>query len=664
MEHTGSPPPNCSPRGAGVSLFGVALLPVLALSLALGLAGCGSSSSGSSGPPVQGVAAPGLPEARDFIVDRTTGELFIFDAHRLDASGLTGPVALSGQVGGLALDPFRNQLWITYSDLNVVAVHDASTLVQQMVLTTGTNPTAVAIDATDGRVFVANTGADSVSVFGADPPYAQLVTPITVGATPRDLVVEDSMVVVANRDGASLSVFSAEPPFTNAVGSPFAVDPGPVDLEVDPSDNLVFVACQDGNSISVFDVAGLAVTTPITGLGTPVQITRNPRRDLIFVANRTSQLLHVYSSVAVPVENTDSPVNLGASLEGVASNAFLDRVLVSASGTERVRVLSAEAPFSALDGGAGASFGGAVGRHHALEPVAYQTLLSPQGGSVLDSAQHEGRLFLSHGTTGLEILTLNTPRESYADRRLGGVTVPGSAESAVFRDEWAFISNGGSGIQVADTTNPASAPVVRTVNGIGTTDEIWTFGQYLLVDTGGGGLRVLDAQIPLFTDAVSSVNPGGGSGFDFDLDARLAYSASGTNVAVLNVEDPLFPSSVETIPIPVAASDVVAFDDRTIAVAAGVAGLRMVRVNPLSGSQVAGVIGLGVTASRVQRSRDLALVLDSSSDLHVVAANDPDNPSFVGFLDLPGTARQARTFGRDLYLAMEATGLVIYRFYP
>jgi hypothetical protein len=95
-------------------------------------------------------------------------------------------------------------------------------------------------------------------------------------------------------------------------------------------------------------------------------------------------------------------------------------------------------------------------------------------------------------------------------------------------DDWAFISTGSTGIQVADVSSPTSPYVVRTVSGLATTDELWLFGSYLLVDTGGSGLRVLDIQSPPNAFLVESLNPGGsGTGFDVDLDARLAYSASG-----------------------------------------------------------------------------------------------------------------------------------------
>lgn len=637
--------------------------PLLLLCLLLGTS-CENSSSSRSSPPPVGAASPALPESRVLIFE-TGGALRIVDGFSRSSTGPvnTGPI----QPVAAVLDPLRNRLWLADPGADQVSIHDATTLAQIAVVSSAGSPNAIALDTSQALIFVANRAADTVRIFSADAPYAEVAdSPVMVGNTPSDIVVEDSTVVVSNRDDGTLTVFSTAAPFTAVAGSPFTVGAGPEDLEVDPNDNLVFVANRDGNSISVFDIGLATVATPITGVMQPTAIARHPRRDLLFVANEMSGNLRVYTSTATPTENADSPIALGTTLTGVTVNSFLDRVFVTESTNGTTRILEGEAPFSTLDSGSGIGVGSAPSGCLALEPMVVQSLVSPNGGSVLDSFVDGNRLFLAHGTTGVLAIDLTNPRAEFNDRLLGTLSVPGSVESVLIRDDWAFISNGGSGVQVADIEDVTDMDIVRTVNGIGTADEMWFFGAFLLVETGSGGLRILDVRIPQQSFAVSNVNPGGGgTGFDVDLEARFAYSASGgTDFRVIDFFDPLSPITVETVPVPVDADDVAVFDDRTVAIASGVGGLQIARVFPVTGSQVVGQLDLAVAASRVQSSGSLALVIDTANDLHVVQTRDSENPSFIGFIDLPGTPRTIRTSGRNLHVALEGAGLWIYRFYP
>ncbi|MGE3165092.1 MAG: hypothetical protein AB7O52_09320 [Planctomycetota bacterium] len=644
-------------------------LAALALALAWTIgstAGC--DRSGSSTPvTVVGALSPARPEARVFVVDRGDASLRILDAHDPSTGGVAGPLDLGGRgVGQLALDPSRNHLWVTHPDQDEVIVYDASSFQVVAIVTpgVGTRPTAVLVDSTGGQVFVANRDADSVSVFSADSPFAQSPgSPIPVGTEPTDLALVSDTVVVAHRVAGTLSVFDAATPFAIAAGSPFAIDAGPVDLEVDPQSALVFAACLDNDSVAIFDVANAVVLPSITGLAAPTQLARHAGRDLLFVANRNTADVRVFSSSSTPTEEADSPIALANAAEGVAVNAYLDQVLISVAVDDTLRVLSAEPPFAAADSGAGVAIGGQPGRLLALEPTIVQTLVAPTGGSVSDVVLDDGRLYVAHGAAGLIILE-TTPRAAFADRLLGQLALPSSADGVLVHDEFAFVGDAGSGVQVVDVADPASPSVIRSVGGIGSAGELWRSGSALFVDTGGGGLQVLDVRVPALTTGIASNNPGGGEGFDIDLEARLAYSVGGTDLRVLDLREPFAPAFVEILPIPVSARDVVALDHRTAVVAAGVAGVRAVRINPTAGSRLGGVLDLGANTTRVFRSGDLVLALDDGQRLHIVATHDPDPMTRLGSLSLPSAARRIRTYGRELYVAAGSAGLLIIRFYP
>ncbi|MHC4547868.1 MAG: hypothetical protein ACYTEZ_03745 [Planctomycetota bacterium] len=634
------------------------------LLLFLGTFGCEGSSGGPTAP---GVVSLRYPDSRVFVLDLTTAEIRVLDANARAAPPVSAPLdQVEGPAGGVALDPSANRLWISERSLAQVAVLDPATMTRLATIPVGSLPGAIAMDGANGRVFVANEGDGTVSVLDAGPPFAEFGdSPVAVGASPCDVVVEAGTVTVANRDADTLSVFAAVPPFDAVAGSPFPVGAAPVDLAVDPAEDLVFVVSRAGDSLSVLSLGSLTVTTPWTDLDGPVQVARHPDRDLLFVA-QDGDALRVFSSAAVPVEQPDSPVALGAGQGGVSANGFLDRVFVSVPATGEVRVLEGEAPFAAATDPA--LVGPEPGTGFAIEPVLLQTLRSPQGGNVEATRVAGDRLYLAHGTLGLVILDNRDPRAGYADRFLGSVTVPGSAVDVEIDGFWAFISNGGEGIQVVDVADPGNTVIERTVTGLGTTDELARDGDFLLVDVGAGGVRVLDIRRPRETERVASRATGGsGVGFDYDEEDRLVYFASGIpDVRLVDVANPFAPAHVETIPVPVDANDVAALANDTAAVATGLGGLRLLWVRPFgrTGSSVEGNLALDAPAMRVEGEGPLAFVTDAANNLVVVDASDRGAPRRLGLLDPAGTPRHFLREKSKLYVSQSAAGVEIYRFYP
>lgn len=623
-------------------------------------------SSGSDPVPAAGTAIGALPDSRVFFIDANDATLRVLDGNNPTASGVSAAIALGGaRCGGVTLDPHGNRLWIALEDRDEVAVFDAATLARLATLAAGDAPGAIFADGANGRIFVANEGANTVTIRDADPPFAEVAgSPLATGAFPADLLVSGTTLVVANRTDGTISVYSTAT-LLPATGSPFAVEAGPEDLESDPAEGLVFVANRAAGSISVFHIATLVVTTPITGLALPEQLARHGRRDLLFLAEGGGNV-RAYASTAALTEESGSPIGLGAAPTGIEANGFLDRVFVATDAAGGVRILEGAPPFGEIDATNRPAVGSEPGHALAIEPVILRTLISPAGGTVEGSLAAGGRLYLAHGTAGVKILDAGDPRATWAAAELGTLLMPDSAIALQVDGSFAFVSNGAQGVQVADVGDPATPVIERTVNGIGTADESFLFSRFLLVDSGSAGLRVLDVASPTDAEEVAAENPGGGgTGFDFSAEHRFAYSASGgTDIRVIDLIDPLDPVTVETVPIPVDADDVAALPDRVVAVAAASGGLRLVQINPTSGSVLLGQLDLGVAARKVSAFFDLALVTDSANDLHVVNAANPEHPVRIGLLDLAAEPKEIRLVENQLHVAEGATGLVIYRFLP
>ena len=188
-------------------------------------------------------------------------------------------------------------------------------------------------------------------------------------------------------------------------------------------------------------------------------------------------------------------------------------------------------------------------------------------------------------------------------------------------------------------------------------------GRNLLVDTGSTGLKVLDVANPASSFLLSSINPGGGgTGFSYSAADRFAYFANGSGqTLVIDLFQPGFPTLIETIPVPVDADDVAALGDRLLAVAAATGGIRIFRINPLSGSREIGHIDLGASVSTIANHGTLILATDSANDLHIINAANPEQPTEVGIIDLTAAPKEIKVVGNRLYIAEGTTGLVVMR---
>jgi len=631
----------------------------IAVAALAAVAACGGSSSSA---PALFAPASSEPDHRVFALDGPGGAFSILDGGAVGTPALAG-FAVDGPAGGFALDPYANRIWISEHDRGRVAVFDASFLIRLATIPVGAGPGRIAIDGLNARVFVANEDDGTVSILDADTFEEHPDSPKTVGSHPADLVLQADTIVVANRDSNDLSVFSALPPFPNAGGSPFPVDAAPVDLEVDPGESIVFVANRDGGSISVYNVTAGAVSTPVVGLDRPVQLARHGRRDLLFAALAGDATLRVFSSTATPVERGDSPVALPGTPAGVAASGFLDRVWVSDAGGA-VRTIDGEPPFAPL---ALTFLPGSPASLFAIEPVRLHVLRSPLGGNVEACRVVGPRLYVAHGGAGLIVLDNANPRAGYAERELGRVVMPGIAVDVETDGETAFVSNDFEGVQVADIRDLAQPVIIRTVAGIGQADELRWHGSNLIVDSNPYGIYVIDVSRPDMAAVIGAHNPGAsGFGFDYARDRRLAYSASGgPDIRIVDLSSPTQPRTAEIAPVPVDALDVAALPNGYAAVAAGVGGLRILKIAPKSsaGSTNVGVLAFPGSVNRVTSDRDWVFVTDGANDLHLVDVRDPGAPRLVGTLDPLGPVDHILPSGNNLYVSEGGTGLVIYRFY-
>lgn len=305
-------------------------------------------------PASQVVAVIGVgANAQNVAIDEVAGIAYVT---RL---GAPAPAVATDQP-----DPARN---------GSVTVIDTASRQVVRTIPVGVDPVGVAVDATGGLAWVANSGDNSVSVVSAASRTA--VGRVEVGQKPRYLATDPAtgLVYVANTDEDSLSVIDGRSRF---VVDMMGVPARPLGVAYNPADRQVYITQSEGGQVDVIDPTSPQSTFKVgerpfgvgidTGLGsvyvsnwgsntvTVVEAKTHRWWDTITVGNRPfgvavdadARAIYVTNwesnSVSVIDANTRAVVNtiaVGARPQGVAVDPRDGTVYVVNSGEGNVSVL-------------------------------------------------------------------------------------------------------------------------------------------------------------------------------------------------------------------------------------------------------------------------------------------------------------------------------------
>lgn len=621
------------------------------------LVGCHSGGSSDDATATPGAVSAVRPDQRLFVLTADGAPIRTLDANEPTSVGLSEALPYS-DVGDLALDAHGNRFWLVHPTTDQVRVIDARSLETLALRPTGGHPSAVGVAGRTGYVFIANRDDSTVSVFQADPPFDEVVeSPLVTGTTPIRIVANDTAVAVLDGDAETVTVFDATPPFIESVDSPFAVGTNPIDLAVDG--DLIFVVNESDGDLTVIDLAAGTSTNALSMMA-PFAIRRHDRRDQLFILTR-SGTVHVATSSGTPAELVESPWSTGVPAFGLAVNGCLDRVWISASLS--LDAFRADPPFTATD----STPAQLPGRLVAIEPTLLATLVAPTGGNAERTRIEDGRLSIAHGSSGLIVLDDSTPRASYDERFLFRVPTPAAARDVEARGRYHFVSTGSNGIQVIDADATPQPRIVRTVEGMGDTDELFVDLSDLLAETGATGFSVIDVRVPAQSAGLLAFDlPGSGTGFDYSPARRYAFSTVGTaTLQVVDLYAPLAPFVAEEVAIPAVARDVATVQGGHAAVAADVAGVITVNISPITGSSIAGRLDFPDDAiTQIQAQDELVFATTSTGALHLVHLGALDRPVHVGTIDPPAAPSDVRLAQGRLYVSCGASGVLVYRLLP
>jgi YVTN family beta-propeller protein len=206
---------------------------------------------------------------------------------------------------------------------------DAAVVTTLALAPAGSQPVALAVNSSTGRVYVANAASDNVSVI--DAANSAVIATIPVGRAPHGVAVDETAnrVYVANSASNDVTVIDGE---SNEVVASLPVGKEPWDLAADPDTGRVFVSNRTSGTVTVINgrynlrIGTVSVGDPPTG----VAMNADTRR--VYVASGGSGHLSVIDGVSTLLIAT-LPLAGGSSAEawGVAVDSGSNRVYVAAS---------------------------------------------------------------------------------------------------------------------------------------------------------------------------------------------------------------------------------------------------------------------------------------------------------------------------------------------
>lgn len=210
----------------------------------------------------------------------------------------------------------------------------------------GSQPVALAVNSSTGRIYVANAESDNVSVI--DSASSTVIATIPVGSSPRGIAVDAAAnrVYVANSGSDEVTVIDGE---SNEVVTTFPVGDEPWDLATDPSTGRVFVGNRADGTVSVLDGHhGLRLGTVSVG-DLPTAMAVNPDTRRVYVASSGTGQLNVIDGVSnlliatLPLAD-DSPVETwDVAVDSASNRVYVATSAADASGADAGTVLVIDA---------------------------------------------------------------------------------------------------------------------------------------------------------------------------------------------------------------------------------------------------------------------------------------------------------------------------------
>ncbi|SKA25521.1 Uncharacterized conserved protein, partial [Oceanospirillum multiglobuliferum] len=286
--------------------------------------------------------------------------------------------------------------------------------------------------------------------------------------------------------------------------------------------------------------------------------------------------------------------------------------------------------------------------------VYFQPNQQTDAGTINDALTFkawDGTGEFSNGQT--EVVTDIVIIESY------GVATQGVARSVSVVGNYAYVADGGSGLQVIDISVPNHPTLVGNYDTTGYAYDVSVVGNYAYIaDGGGGGLHIIDISNPA-QPTLTRMFDTSGFALGVSVVGNYAYVADDSDgLRIIDISDPNNLALTGTFDTSGAAAGVSVVGNYAY-VADATSGLQIIDISNPNNPTLAGTIDTTGNARGVSVVGDYAYVADQGSGLQIVDISDPTNPTLAGTVDTPGFAYGVSVVGGYAYVADGSSGLQI-----
>lgn len=235
-----------------------------------------------------------LPQLAGFASVGEAAGLALFDRHKREVSAF---VPTGREPAGLALDAANGRLYVALPREDRVQVLDLNTgdELRQLPLNAGDGPAELALAQAGGLLLVMNAGSDSV-VF-LDPLSGRILDRVAVGMDPAALLLDQSgrRAYVLDRRSNDLAVLDVA---NHALASRVGTDAEPLRAALDRTAGRLFVVHRGSAYMAVYSLPDLAqVNRVFVGLGVAT-VRVDPRTNLVYIGRGDEGIIQVFDPAA------------------------------------------------------------------------------------------------------------------------------------------------------------------------------------------------------------------------------------------------------------------------------------------------------------------------------------------------------------------------------
>jgi len=224
----------------------------------------------------------------------------------------------------------------------------------------------------------------------------------------------------------------------------------------------------------------------------------------------------------------------------------------------------------------------------------------------------ENYAYVADGPSGLQIIDISDPANSIV---IGSCDTPDYAYGVDIKENYAYVADGSSGLQIIDISDPANPSIIGAYDTTGYAEGVYVKENYAYVADRSSGLQIIDISDPANPSIIGACDTTGYAE-DVYVKENYAYVADrSSGLQIIDITDP---------------------------------------ANPI-------IIGSCDTRSAygVYVKENYAYVADYDSGLQIIDISDPANPSIIGAYDTTGYAYSVYVKENYAYVAYRYSGLQI-----